>query len=81
VGPLERRVDKLEARVGMGWTEAQVACLIGEALTLMTEEDVHLLTEYLDRGGPEHAQPTEDEQRVLHRLEERFQEVQTERVR
>jgi hypothetical protein len=67
----------LEAREGVGWTEAQVACLIGEALMRLEEQDVHLLTAYLDRGGPEHAQPTADEAEVLARLEERFQEVQS----
>jgi hypothetical protein len=73
VGPLERRLSRLEKQV-VGWADSDTL-LIYEALSRLTEEDVHLLTAYLDRGGEEYAEPSEDEEAVLVRLEERFEEV------
>ncbi len=77
MGRLENRLERLEVRAGVGRPASELAVLISEALMLMDEQDVHVIAKYVARGGFEFAEPTEDEEEVLARLEERFQEVQT----
>jgi hypothetical protein len=73
VGPLERRLSRLEKQV-VGWADSDTLAL-DQALERLTYEDMLVLTAYLDRGGEEYAEPSEDEEAVLVRLEERFEEV------
>jgi hypothetical protein len=79
MGSLERRVGRLEEQAGVRWTTSELAVLISEALMLMDEQDVHVVANYVARGGFEFAVPSEDEEEVLILLEQRFQEVQTPR--
>lgn len=73
MGSIERRISRLEER-GAGWSYKDTL-LLDKALACLTTEDLHLLTEYLRRGDGEYAEPTEAEEAVLLRLEERFEEV------
>ena len=73
MGSIERRISRLEAQ-GAGWGYGDTF-LLDKALARLAHEDLLLLTEYLRRGDGEYAQPTEAEEAVLHRLEERFEEV------
>ena len=69
MGSLENRLSRLEEQA-VGWGDKDTLAL-DQALSRLTEEDVRLLTEYLDRDG----EPTEAEEAVLLRLEELFEEV------
>ena len=72
MGRLEKRVSALEEQT-VGWgTREQL--LLDRALAQMETEDLHVLTRYLDRGGEEYAEPTEEEQEVLSRLEAHLNE-------
>jgi hypothetical protein len=69
VGRIGNRLSRLEEQV-VGWGDSDTLAL-DQALALLTEVDVRLLTEYLDRDG----KATEAEEAVLLRLEELFEEV------
>lgn len=69
MGRIGNRLSRLEEQV-VGWGDSDTLAL-DQALALLTEVDVRLLTEYLDRDG----KPTEAEEAVLLRLEELFEEV------
>lgn len=73
MGSIKTRLCSLEAQ-GAGWGYEDTL-LLDKALARLAHEDLHLLTEYLRRGDGEYAQPTEAEEAVLLRLEERFEEV------
>ena len=73
MGRIGNRLSRLEEQV-VGWGNSDTLAL-DQALALLTEEDVRLLTEYLDRTGEEYGEPNEAEEAVLVLLSERFEEV------
>ena len=77
MGGIENRLSRLETRL-----EAQEAIwgaeeerILAETLARFAHEDLLILTEYLNRTGEEYGEPTEEEEVVLVRLEELFEEV------
>jgi hypothetical protein len=72
MGRLMRRLRYLEERARPWGTREQL--LLDRALAQMETEDLHVLRHYLDRGGEEYAEPTEEEAEVISRLEEHLNE-------
>ena len=73
MGSIEKRLSRLEEQEP-GWCYKD-ALVLDKALARLTDEDLRLLAEYLRKGGEEYAEPTEEEEAVLLRLEERLEEV------
>jgi hypothetical protein len=71
VGSIEKRLSRLEEQEpDWGYQEE-----LDKALAQLSTADLRLLSEYLNRGGEEYAEPTAEEAPAIHRLEERLWEV------
>jgi hypothetical protein len=83
VGGLERRLGNLEARDTTARAKEKDR-ISREALSRVTDEDLHLLHGYLERAREEGRElpeePTEEEEAALSRYEEIKEEVRIERT-